>query len=253
METQRDRRNVVLRSCLEVLALLLVIAFLFSRCVEGADRGIGHYGYCSRSLGVSCRNANITVQNDATKVEWRTVSSGTGGYIVRGLPPGTYNVTVQSPGFQKSVVTNVVTEVEKVSTVDASLKVGAETQEITVNATGATLLNTESGTVGTLITPREITTLPLNGRSWISLNFLTPGAVNFHGTTANESVVASVTPPNVVLNGLRGGNNAYYIDGSSLQVRETQVVLAIPPLDALNEFRVQTSNVGAEYTTGVRA
>ena len=62
--------------------------------------------------------------------------------------------------------------------------------------------------------------------------------------------MASVTPPNVVLNGLRGGNNAYYIDGASLQDRETQVIRVIPPLDSLNEFRVQTSNFGAEFASG---
>src|SRR5207245_9679437 len=123
---------------------------------------------------------SIEVQDDVTKVAWRTVSSWTSGYTVRSLPPGIYSVTVEAPGFQKNITTSVAREVEKVSTVDVELKVGAATQEVTVTAAAATALNTESGTVGTLITPKEITTLPLNGRSWISLNYLTPGAVNFH-------------------------------------------------------------------------
>lgn len=250
MRKLRARQKIVFPACWWIWTSVLLLGFVFPSLLRAQIGASGITGTVVDPSGSAVAGASVTVENDATKVVWRTVSSGSGGYILRNLPPGTYAVTVEAPGFQKNVVTNVATEVEKVSTVDVALKVGATSQEVTVSATAATALNTESGTVGTLITPREITTLPLNGRSWISLNFLSPGAVNFHGTTANESVMASVTPPNVVLNGLRGGNNAYYIDGSSLQVRETQVVLVIPPLDALNEFRVQTSNVGAEYTTG---
>jgi hypothetical protein len=250
MKTKKAWTNVTFVCSLSVWASLVLLAVLSPTVLRAQIGAAGITGTVVDPSGSAVPGAQITIQNDATKVAWHTVSSGTGAYIVRNLPPGTYTVTVESSGFQKSVTTGVSAEVEKVSTVDVPLKVGAASQEITVSAAAATALNTESGTVGTLITPKEITTLPLNGRSWISLNYLSPGAVNFHGTTANESVMASVTPPNVVLNGLRGGNNAYYLDGSSLQVRETQVVIVIPPIDALNEFKVQTSNVGAEYTTG---
>jgi Carboxypeptidase regulatory-like domain/TonB dependent receptor-like, beta-barrel len=236
-------------ACLSASAVFLV-TFLLAVGLHGQIGASGITGTVSDPTGAAVPNAKVTVKNEATGVEWRTVSSATGAYTVRDLPPGTYTVMVEAAGFQKNSTVHVGAEVEKVSTVDVALRVGTSEQEVNVTATPATALTTESGTVSTLIPPKEITTLPLNGRSWISLNYLAPGAVNFHGTTANESVMASVTPPNVVLNGLRGGNNSYYLDGSSLQVRETQVVLVIPPLDAINEFRVQTADFSAEYLGG---
>jgi len=250
MKATRPQNNRAMSTCISAWAAIVVVVFLFSAGSQAQIGASGITGTVSDPSGAAVAGAKVTVTNEATNVEWNTVSSASGAYIVRNLPPGTYSVAVEAPGFQRSATLHVSADVEKVSTVDVSLKVGASTQEVNVTATPATALNTESGTVGTLITPKEITTLPLNGRSWISLNYLSPGAVNFHGTTANESVMSSVTPPNVVLNGLRGGNNAYYLDGSSLQVRETQVVLVIPPLDAINEFRVQTADFSAEYLGG---
>ena len=241
-----QRVSVSIAACV----LLAALGLLLSAGLHAQIGASGITGTVSDQNGAAVGGAKVTLTNEATGIDWSTVSSANGAYIVRNLPPGTYKVGVDAAGFQKSATLHVPAEVEKVSTVDVSLKVGTSTQEVNVTATPPTALNTESGTVGTLITTKEITTLPLNGRSWISLNYLSPGAVNFHGTTANESVMASVTPPNVVLNGLRGGNNAYYLDGSSLQVRETQVVLVIPPLESINEFRVQTADFSAEYLGG---
>ena len=213
-----------------------------------SDRCIRDRGHCHRSNRRCCSQCkdddNERVDRSATRNRFvqhrRLFRQGSR----RELMVGT-----EASGFQTTTATHVVTEVDQVSTVNITLKVGATTAQVSVAATAATL-NTESATVGTLVTTKELTNLPLDGRSWISLNYLAPGAVNFHGTTAHESIMGSVTPPNVVLNGLRGGNNAYYIDGSSLQDRETQVIRVIPPLDSLSEFRVQTSNFDAQYANG---
>src|SRR4030095_6283478 len=175
---------------LAVLGIMTVC--LLPVALMGQIGASGITGTVTDPAGALVPNAKVTVKNEATNVEASTVSSAAGTYIVRNLTPGSYTVTAELPGFQKSVVEHVVTEVEKVSTVDIKLAIGAVTESVNVTASEAVKLNTESGTVGQLVTTKEIENLPLNGRSWVSLNFLTPGAVRFHGTTANESVMAAV-------------------------------------------------------------
>ena len=234
-----------------LLGTLVLFLLSFSAPLAGQIGRSGITGTVTDATGAVVPGATITVTHEDTNVDQSTVSSGTGAYMLRNLIPGSYTVTVEVSGFQRNVTENVVTEVEKVSALDVALTVGAVTQTVSVTADAAALqLTTQSSTVGQLITSKEISTLPLNGRSWVSLNFLTPGTVTFHGTTAFQSIMASVTPPNVVVNGLRGGNNEYYIDGAPMKQRETQVILVIPALDSLDEFRVQTGNWTAEYGTG---
>jgi hypothetical protein len=233
-----------------VWAALVLVLFSFPAGLTGQAGRSGITGTVADPSGAVVPNATITLKNEATNVEWSSISSATGVYVIRNLPPGSYTVTATASSFQRKVTEHVLADVDKVSTVDISLLVGAVTQEVTVTAAPSVQLNAESSTVGQLVTSKEIAALPLNGRSWVSLNYLTPGAVVFHGVTACESVMCGVTPLNVVVNGLRGGNNQYFIDGAYTQSRETQVILIIPPLDALGEFRVRTGNVAAEYESG---
>jgi hypothetical protein len=250
MKTQQPNSKVPTLTVWLATVTVALWTCLLPLGLHGQIGASGITGTVSDATGAAIPNVKITIGNEATSVERETVSSSRGEYIVRDLSPGSYSVTAEAPGFETTKTLHIVTEVDQVSTVNIALKVGATSTAVSVSGNAVTALNTESGTVGTLVTAKQITTLPLDGRSWISLNYLTPGAVNFHGTTADESIMASVTPPNVVLNGLRGGNNAYYIDGASLQDRETQVIRVIPPLDSLSEFRVQTSNFGAEFASG---
>src|SRR5258708_33767768 len=190
--------------------------------------------------GAIVPNVKVTAKNDATNLTWSAVTSASGAYFIQDLPVGRYSITAEAPGFQRSVVQNFVTEVDRVSSVNITLSVGEVTQSVDVKAEGE-LLTTTSGTIGNLVTSKEIETLPLNGRSWISLNYLTPSAVKFRGSSsANSNITASVAPGNFVVNGLRGGNNKYYIDGVDLENTEDQILGIIPPVDALQEFRTQT-------------
>ena len=243
----RNRFGTTTRLLLGIVVLCLLLMPVVSLAQIGAS---GIAGTVTDSTGGAVAHVKITATNEATHVEASTISSTAGTYELRNLIPGPYDVKAEASGFKTSVTGKVVTEVDKVSTVNIQLTVGAVSQSVNVTAAEAVQLDTESSTVGQLITAKEIVTLPLNGRNWISLNYLTPGAVVFHGTTAGEAVTSSVYPQNVVLNGLRGGDNAYYIDGALLPAFETQVILIIPPLDALGEFRVQTSNYSAEFPGG---
>jgi len=170
-------------------------------------------------------------------------------YIVRDLSPGVYKISAEAAGFEKAVVEHVVTEIDKVSSADVKLTVGAVTEQVTVEA-AATLITTTGGAVGTLVGQQQIETLPLNGRNWQSLVYLSPGAVAFNTGQASGSINVTVSPMNFAVNGLRPGDNLYFIDGVSQTDEESQQLGIIPPLDALSEFRVETSNFSAEYFGG---
>ena len=234
-----------------VLAAVAVLWILLSPVPSASQVGkSGLTGTITDASGAVAPNVKITATNDATNLTWTALTGASGSYSIPALPPGSYTLSAEAGGFQKSVVEHVITEVDRVSSVNITLTVGGINQSVNVKAEGE-LLTTTSGTVGNLVTSKEIETLPLNGRSWISLNYLTPSAVKFRGTSAATSnITASVAPGNFVVNGLRGGNNKYYIDGVDLENTEDQILGIIPPVDALQEFRTQTGNMTAEFMAG---
>ena len=203
--------------------------------------------------GAAAPDVKVTATNEATGLTWATYTSSSGAYSIPNIPAGMYTVTAEASGFQKSHAEHVSTEVDKISTLDIKLVLGAVTQSVQVEG-AAPLLNTTSGTIGNLVTTKEIETLPLNGRSWISLNYLTPGAVKFRGTSsAFSNITASVAPGNFVVNGLRGGDNQYYLDAVSLENSHDKILGILPPVDALQEFRTQSGNMTAEFMGGASA
>ena len=239
--------------CQFFLGTLVLLLLSFSAPLAGQVGRSGISGTVTDPTGAVVPGVQVTAENEATNQKWSTTSGTAGVYFIRNLPVGLYTVTAEVPGFQRSIITQFQTEVEKMSSLDFTLTVGAVTQEITVEAT-PTLLTETSGTIGNLVTRKEIETLPLNGRSWISLNFLTPGAVKFQGqSSAFSDITGTVSPGNVVVNGLRGGNNKYFIDGVSLENSEDQILGILPPLEAIQEFRTQTGNMTAEFISGAGA
>jgi hypothetical protein len=203
--------------------------------------------------GAAVPRVKVNVRNEATNLLWTTVASESGAYFVQNLPVGQYTLSAEAGGFQKAVVEHIQTEVDKVTSVDVTLTLGEVTQSVEVQAESG-MLTTTSATVGNLVTRKEIETLPLNGRSWMTLNYLTPSAVKFRGSSAaNSDITASVSPGNFVVNGLRGGNNKFFIDGVSLENTEDQILGILPPIESLQEFRTQSSNVTAEFISGAGA
>jgi hypothetical protein len=234
------------------LGLVLVFLFLVPSRLAGQVGGAGITGAVTDPTGAAVDSPKVTVRNEATNIEWNA-KAGAGIYEVRNLPPGLYTVSVESPGFQKAITEHVQLEVDKVSVVDVKLPIGEVTQSVNVTAI-PDLLNGTSGTVGSLVTQKEIETIPLNGRSWINLNYLTPGAAPGRAFSTNYiGIMAPVAPVGFTVNGLRAGNNLYFIDGVNMQDVETNLVSIYPPLDALQEFRTETGNSGSEYVGGAGA
>ena len=124
--------------------------------------------------------AAITVTRLGTNVAERVVTNSTGDYVVTPLDPGVYNVSATAPGFQTIVKSGIELQVGQIARVDLELRLGETTTTVQVTAE-TPLLDTDSGTLGHVVTNTQIVNLPLNGRSFYELARLTPGAVILPG------------------------------------------------------------------------
>ncbi|MFN2532957.1 MAG: carboxypeptidase regulatory-like domain-containing protein [Pyrinomonadaceae bacterium] len=202
--------------------------------------------------GAVVPNASITVTNVETSLRRQTTTDKAGYFIVSWLPPARYVVTVQLGGFATLDISDVVLSVNEQRALTIRLKVGEIAQSVTVEATS--LIETESAAVSTVINQHFVENLPLNGRSFGSLIELTPGVVLTRSNGAEQGQFS--------INGQRANANYFMVDGVSATVGSvsnqglagtipTASVLGgmnnLVSVDALQEFRVQTSTYAAEF------
>ena len=187
------------------------------------------------SAGGAVSQARVLIAEENTGHKRELTTDNQGAYLATFLAVGTYTVTVEKSGFRKVVFPGTVLQVDQQIRLDVSLEVGAVNQEITV-AGAAPLLQTESASLGDVIDTRKAVTLPLNGRDFLQLATLTPGVSN-GGLLGNGLSV----------NGGRGDFNNYLMDGAANSSRFDGSVVIRPNLDAIQEFKVQTSTYSAEF------
>src|SRR5580704_8456559 len=120
--------------------------------------------------------AKVAAVNAGTNFRYEAVTNGSGEYYLTNLPPGSYRIEIEKTGFKKSIKPDVIVHVQDALEIDFEMTLGPASQSVTVEA-GAPLVNTESGTVSTVINRTFVDNLPLNGRSFQTLMMLTPGVV----------------------------------------------------------------------------
>jgi outer membrane receptor protein involved in Fe transport len=181
--------------------------------------------------------ATIRVHNRDTNDVRTAQSQAEGEYTVASLPPGHYQVTIEHEGFKQLVQDHLILQVGQTARLDGQLQLGAVSQTVEVQAT-VPLLNTETGTRGDVIAPNEITEMPLNGRDFNDLAFMVAGVQN-----AEQSAKGSP----YVVNGARADASNVTIDGLNDFNPRDAGAQARPPLESLQEFKLQTSGYSAEY------
>jgi hypothetical protein len=205
--------------------------------------------------------ADILVINDVTGVKYSGKTNGDGIYVVPNLPPGPYRLQVSRVGFKTLIKPDIVLNVQDALSINFTLPVGAVFETLTVEG-GAPLVNTESASVSTVVDRNYVENMPLNGRSFQDLILLTPGVV----TTTPQVGAATGSGGEFSVNGQRTESNYYMVDGVSANVginagdagqAGTSGSLPAPTalgttqglvsVDALEEFRVQSSTYSAEY------
>jgi hypothetical protein len=200
--------------------------------------------------GAVIQGATVTLTNEATHVSVSSATTSTGNYVFDGVVPGTYTVRVSMTGFSTFVSTGNVLTIAQPMVVNATMQVGAATEQVEVIA-GAELVQTESsGDLGALVDQRALETLPIigsRGRSPLDLLELVPGVVD--GGPLNTSG-ANISGGGVLVNGSRDRAWNYTLDG--IDINETSAGGSnFAPLrtnpDSIEGFRVITSNATAEY------
>jgi hypothetical protein len=196
--------------------------------------------------GAVVPGATVTATQESTATTASAVSTDKGQFVFPNLKIGTYSISAELPGFRKSVQTGIVLHVQERVDVDVKIELGNVTEEVVVTGT-TELLHTQTADVGYSVDQRQVTDLPLLGRRYSELAFLTTGVVSAPGglTGRGEDGLFNVngnlaTWNNFILDG--GDNNSA---STNLQERSTEVVQ--PPVDALEEFRVQTRTYSAEF------
>jgi len=226
-----------------VIGAALLIAILISPVILRAQATGTMSGYVKDSSGANVPQAKVTATHVQHGTAFPTETNGEGFYSFPALDPGEYTLTVEKEGFQRSVQTSLTLTVGQNLRVDATLVVGTMTQEVSVTAQ-APLVDTTSGAISSLVDDRRIVDLPLNGRNVMSLAELVPGVLN---VLAPESLSSARAGPMMNTNGGRQNMNLYTFDGSFFNNPSRNTGMNFPPPDAVQEFRLLTSNFDAEF------
>lgn len=190
--------------------------------------------------GAVIPGVTVTSINEQTSLERTAMSDSGGRFNFPRLPVGNYRVEATLQGFRKFATPTLRLDVEDIRQVDPVMAVGTVAEGITVSGTSATV-ETVGGALSQIVDERRIRELPLNGRDPLQLQVLLPGVVQGNGNTTMQQ------QGGISVHGLRGISNNYMLDGGDNNDVLGGVAAIVPNPDALEEFKVQTSNFGAEY------
>ena len=232
-----------------IARLLTVVILLASWVVTGrAQTQGGVTGTVTDSSGAPIAGASVTVTNTATRGTRETTTNAEGLYTFPSLPPGNYELKIELQGFKTAEVSAFKVDIQQTVRRDVALEVGTLQETVTVDSR-ATLLNTESTTVGTVIDNKVVTELPLNGRQYLNLvaiapnvNVLSPAAGQAGARLGGERAAQSISA-----GGQRIFFNNYTLDGVSNTDPNFNNYIAQPSIDAIQEFKVQTGVYPAEF------
>lgn len=220
-----------------------VVSFLFLfffTCVTGWGAVGGQIsGIVSDSTGAVIPGVDISVIDTATGVVRHGKSDALGLYSFRDLPVGRYDLELKKEGFRGLKKQGLTVDVNAVVDTPVTLEVGADTETVSVNA-GSVQVDTTSTQMGEVISEQKMTTVPLNGRSYLDLLALQPGV----SPTSSGEFSGGGT---LSVNGGRESANAFMINGGLVEEGNQNSAGIVPNLDSIAEFRILTNNFDAEY------
>jgi hypothetical protein len=234
-----------MRDARRLLNVLLAIAIgLFAPVITLAQTGAGSLtGIVTDQSGAPVPGALVTATNQATNVAYPVVSNEAGTYTVTSVPVGTYVVKAEVSGFKTAATKPLQVEATQIVRVDIKLQLGAI--EETIEVVGSSpLLQTETGTVGEVISGTTIAAMPLNGRNTGQLTLLLPGVVTPNPNSFTE--IRNFGAGRPFVNGNREQTNNFMIDGVDMNESIDNLVAYQPSPDAVAEISVETNNYAAD-------
>ena len=209
-------------------------------------------GVVSDNTGASVAGCTVTLTNLDTAESNKITTDASGNYSFPNISPGRYKLQAEKSGFKVFVQQPIVVEIESGLKIDIALAVGAATETVEVTAQ-TPLLQPETNSLGQVIDQRAVTDMPLNGRNPIALTAMVPGVVPQGQPSAGNSSTGNPVGANPFalgdfqIGGGQSGQSQILIDGVPTNGAYLNVVTVIPTQDAIQEFKVQTNNLGPEY------
>src|SRR6266545_1974936 len=228
------------------VGLLLTLALVLGlhRAALAQTGAASITGLLTDQSGAAAAGVTVTATNLATSVAYTAVSNSAGNYTITSVPVGTYVVKAELSGFKTATTKAIELEAKQIARLDFKMEVGALEDTVEVTA-AAPVLQTESATVGEVLSASTVQSLPLNGRNTGQLSLLLPGVVTPNPQSfVNQSRAFSGGRPYV--NGNREQTNNYLIDGVDMNESIDNIVAYQPSPDALAEISVETNNYAAD-------
>ena len=239
-----------IRSWMQASLLLLSIGLLVGVHAQSSTAG-NITGTVRDPQGAAVPRAEVMIVEERTGAERKVTANEDGFYSVPSLPAGVYTISTSPAGFKKTVATGIQLHVSENLTVNLDVQVGQVTETVTITSE-QTAVELRSGEVSSLISEKQVTELPLNGRNYAQLALMVPGvspvtqagaggAFATRGTGLNSGVDMSV-------NGNQSNSNLWTVDGvNNMDVGSNRTLLVFPSVDAIQEFRVERNSFSAEF------
>ena len=230
------------------LVILALVFFAVSSTGAFAQDTTGTIlGNVTDPSGASVANADVTVTNTATNIARTLKTTESGAFTVPNLDPGTYTVNIKMTGFEQTIVSNIQLSAGDRHRTDAGLVVGGASETVEITTT-APILQTDTSSIGSNVTERAVQDLPLNGRNFINLAQIIPGA-----TEGAPNSISSGTRPDdrrptssVSINGQSEVLNDQLVDGLDNNERVIGTIGVRPAIDSIQEVRILTNSFAAD-------
>jgi Carboxypeptidase regulatory-like domain len=240
----QTRRSCDMKSRLVLLSILLAVSSI--PLLVYAQESASITGTVTDPTGATIPKAQVVVASPERGINRTTQTNSDGEYSVTALPPGSYRLTISAPGFKKYEAVGIVLRVAQKARNDVALQLGAATTAVEVQGTSVAQVETQSSELAGTVTGKQITQLELNGRNFTQLVTLTPGVSNQTGQ--DEGTVGVYGNVSFSMNGGRTEYNNWELDGGDNMDNGSNTTLNVyPSVDSIGEFKVLTSNYGAQY------
>jgi len=230
------------------LGFLLTFSLLFTIPVLGQLTTADILGTVTDSTGAVVPNATVTLNNLGTNEKRTTQSNNSGDYNFTLLPVGHYSITVKAPGFEASITKDLSVEAGDRARNDVRLQLGSESTVVEVTSS-TPLLQADSATVSSTVTAKSVQDLPLNGRNFVQLVALVPGANEGQGNGLSSGTRPDDRRTNAAglsVNGQDSSLNNWVIDGVDDNERIIGTIGVKPNVEGIQEITVQTNSYAAE-------
>ena len=239
-----------LRGFVSALLLCFCLLFFVSASLAQTSTTGSLTGTVTDPSGAVISGATVTITDNATGAVRTATTDANGGYKFSLLPPGNYDVKFSATGFKTVEVSAVTVNVTETPVLNHALQVGAQSEQITVESTAETI-QTQNATNGALVGSREVTDLPLSSRNYTQIIDLSPGVV----VNVSSAAAIGAGTQDINVNGSGSDQNNYLMDGASITnygsgggaQSGNYPGIGIPNPDAIQEFKIQTSQYDASY------